>query len=121
MNRNWQAARAKVDAEGCRLSGATQGVEAAHIIGRSQDFFTLGCDRYKLHAKTLTVEPLRIVPLRADLHRAYDRGEIDLLPNLTLEEQVQAVRDAGGIEAARRRLIGSGAWRRDAGVPRRAA
>ncbi len=34
----------------------------------------------------------------------YDRHEIDLLGSLTLEEQLQAVRDAGGIELARRLL-----------------
>jgi hypothetical protein len=55
------------------------------------------------------VEPDRIVPGCADCHGSYDIGETDLLGKLTLEEELQAVRDArelrgSGIERARRRL-----------------
>lgn len=36
-------------------------------------------------------------------HGAYDRHELDLLPYLTLPEQIAAVRQAGGIALAYRR------------------
>lgn len=60
--------------------------------------------------KTLWVNPLDIVPLcgpatdSQSCHGCYDRGEIDLLDRLDLDRQVRAVRLAGSIENARRRL-----------------
>ena len=52
------------------------------------------------------VDPASIVPLCRDCHRAYDAHQLDLLPYLSVAEQCAAVRGAGGIEAARRRITG---------------
>lgn len=108
--RTWDSARAKVDSEGeCRVCGSQEQLEAAHILGRSHDAYTLG--RLK-RSKTWHVEPLRIVPLcgtfsNNECHRLVDEHKLDLLPYLELEEEVTAVRDAGGIELARRKLAPS--------------
>ena len=59
------AQRAKRGA--CIVTGATEGVELSHVWPRSLG----GCD-----------DPLCVVPLRADIHAAYDRHEFDLLPHL---------------------------------------
>jgi hypothetical protein len=56
-----------------------------------------------LVVQSVSVDP----PLHRTHHRAYDAHELDILHVLTLEEQVQAVRDAGGIENARKRLCPS--------------
>lgn len=64
------AQRARAKAMGCVVTGATEGVDPAHLIPRSMT--TIGQD-----------EPLAVVGLRRDLHRAYDLGDIDLLPFLT--------------------------------------
>lgn len=104
--RDWSDARAKIDAEGglCRVCAAFS-AEAAHIIGRSHD------EPKTPGSKTLYVKPERIVPLCCvpdrRCHERYDAHALDLLSYLTLDEQVQAVRDAGGIESARRRLCPS--------------
>jgi hypothetical protein len=45
----------------------------------------------------------RIVPLCGACHREYDAHELDLLPSLTLAEQVQAVIDSEGIALAYKR------------------
>lgn len=105
--RDWTQARAKVEREGrCRYCKSREGtngeLQAAHVIGREHDRppkHVLG-DR---PAVWLVFEQ-RTVPLCPFCHDAYDAHEIDLLPVLTLEEQVQAVRDAGGLELARRRV-----------------
>ena len=44
-----------------------------------------------------------IVPLCRDCHTEYDQHRLDLLPFLTLPEQIAAVRQAGGIALAYRR------------------
>jgi hypothetical protein len=45
-----------------------------------------------------------VVPLCGDVcHPAYDRHELDLLPYLTLPEQLAAVQQAGSIALAYRR------------------
>jgi hypothetical protein len=44
-----------------------------------------------------------IVPLCRECHVEYDQHRLDLLPALTLPEQVAAVRQAGGIALAYRR------------------
>ena len=91
--RNWKEARAKVDAENgrCRVCGAPN-AEAAHVIPRSLApgvGNNMGADN--------------IVPLCRDCHTEYDQHRLDLLPYLTLAEQVAAVRQAGGIALAYRR------------------
>lgn len=108
VRRDWSDARRKVDDEGrCRLCSATGlPLEAAHILGRRYD-------RPRVEGsttKTLYVRPSSIVPLcgstpdREGCHSRYDSGEVSILAVLTLEEQLRAVEDAGGIELARRRI-----------------
>jgi hypothetical protein len=48
-----------------------------------------------------------IVGLCSDCHRRFDAHDLDLLSSLTAAEQVETVRQAGGIEIARRRLLPS--------------
>lgn len=114
MKRDWTAAREKVEAEGrCRVCGgggiSRLVLEAAHIIGREHDNHpSIGGPEHIYGKATLPVMPVRIVPLCRHMrgrgcHPAYDAHELDLLPYLTVEEQAQAVLDAGGIELARRR------------------
>lgn len=94
--RNWKEARAKVDTENgrCRVCGAPN-AEAAHVIPRS---LAPGVGN--------NMSADNVVPLCGGpdgCHGAYDRHELDLLPYLTLPEQVAAVRQAGGIALAYRR------------------
>lgn len=109
--RDWTEAREKVEREGrCRVCGqSAPKLEAAHVIGREHD------EPKVPGGKTLWVNPDRIVPLCGslnppwgdqDCHVEYDAHRLDLLPVLTLDEQLQAVRDAGGIALALRRVSG---------------
>lgn len=110
-DRDWSAARAKVEAEGCcRVCGVDvlSLLVAAHTIGRECDRLTL--DGEPVSTKRWPVEPDRIVTLcrsRGEVkgcHEQYDDHELSILSVLHLHEQVQAVEDAGGIELARKRL-----------------
>lgn len=109
--RDWGPARRKVENEEvCRVCGSNVDVQAAHIIGRERDKFDL--DGKPRNVREYTVEEHRILPMCGDFaplkcHPAYDAHQLDVLEHLTLDEQVQAVRDAGGIESARRRLAPS--------------
>lgn len=90
MKRDWGAARAKVDDEGCcRVCGGTWNIEAAHIIPRSR--ITSGGE-----------DARNIVPLDRMCHVAYDEGTLDLLPHLTLDEQAYAAELVGLAEAYQR-------------------
>ena len=91
--RDWKQARAKVDAENgrCRVCGAPN-AEAAHVIPRS---LAPGVGN--------NMSADNIVPLCRDCHTEYDQHRLDLLPFLTLPEQIAAVRQAGGIALAYRR------------------
>ena len=91
--RSWKEARAKVDAENgrCRVCGAPN-AEAAHVIPRS---LAPGVGN--------NMSADNIVPLCRDCHTEYDQHRLDLLPFLTLPEQIAAVRQAGGIALAYRR------------------
>lgn len=98
------AARQKVEAEGqCRACGVggPDRLDAAHLIDRS--LAASGFD-----------DPDLIIPLCSTIkggvgcHDDYDAHRLDVLPLLTVDEQVAAVRAAGGIERARGRLIGRG-------------
>lgn len=51
----------------CIVTGSTEGVDPAHLWPRGLG----GCD-----------DPLCVAPLRRDVHEAYDRHEVDLLPFL---------------------------------------
>lgn len=107
VRRDWTAANEKVEAEGeCRVCGRSDlKLERAHVIGRFRDA--------EIRPGLRRVDADSIVPLCGPFgdtdrcHTRYDRHALDLLPHLTLSEQVRAVQDAGGIEAARRRIIGN--------------
>lgn len=95
-------------AEGCRICGSYE-VELAHVTWRKHDRpRTPG-------AKTVYVEPESVVPLCPEHHRLHDAHQLELLPALTLAEQLRAVEDEGGIELARKRLAPS-AYRREEAV-----
>lgn len=103
--RDWSLTHGKASA-GCRVCGLP--AERAHVVGREHD-------RHEPINpppgwRPYVVVPDRIVPLCGPTpgghHGQYDRGELDVLPYLTLPEQIQAVADAGSIELARKHLIG---------------
>jgi hypothetical protein len=94
-HRNWAEARSKViNAGRCRVCRTGQPpIDAAHIIPRSLS------PNGGEHADA-------ICELCRSCHSRYDRHELDLLPYLSLAEQLSAVTVAGGIEAARRQITG---------------
>lgn len=101
--REWRLALQKVEEEGCcRVCGVTEGVQAAHIVGRKHDPEVTG----PRGGKVLMVLAESIVPLCPEHHIAYDARLLDLLPYLRVEEQMDAVRAAGGIIAALKRVTG---------------
>lgn len=108
LRRDFQFARAKVDAEGaCRLhgEGSCQGpLAAAHVVERSRD-------------DDLIVDPMDIVPLCTLHHQLYDARRVSILHVLTLEEQAAAVRKLGIYRALRR--VTSGTSRIEEGPPDR--
>lgn len=95
-DRDWDDAILKVAGEPCRLCEDTR-IEAAHVVGREHD------QPKHEGTKTLWVNPDAVIPLCRAHHDLYDGHQVDVLPVLTLEEQLRAVEDAGGIELARRR------------------
>ena len=96
--RDWRDSVAKLEAEGCcRVCGIERGLQQAHTAGRRFDVTRPG-------RKTLWVNPDAIVPLCPHCHHDYDAHDLDLLPYLTLDEQLYVVKVMGGIEAARIRL-----------------
>lgn len=112
VNRDWSEALDKVEEEGrCRVclvpvGGVVDGcmvqLEAAHVMGRKYDEPEYG----PRGRKTLVVKRESVVPLCRDCHRQYDERRLDLLPFLFLPEQIEAVRVAGGIFAANKRIAG---------------
>lgn len=91
MTRDWEAARAKVDAEDrCRNCGQWHSIQAAHIIPRSRVKPGPGED------------PRNIVPLCGVCHHLFDAARLDILPVLTREEQAYAVELVGTVEAIQR-------------------
>lgn len=83
------AQRRKTRDGACIVTGATEGIDSAHLWDRSLG----GCD-----------DPLCTVPLRRDVHEAYDRHEFDLLPHLIAHGRVAELQHALG--HARGDLIG---------------
>jgi hypothetical protein len=78
----------------CIVCGAVHGIDPAHLIPRSLG----GCG-----------DPLCVVPLcRRPCHRAYDRGELDLLPHLEPAWRAQLAHAVGhvGLIGALRRISG---------------
>jgi len=110
--RDWTDARAKVEHEHCcrickKEAASGRPLEAAHVLGREHDEPKVsGVTGEPL--KELYVHPDRIFPacgpFPGGCHGDAEYRRINVLPFLTLEEQLQAVRDAGGIELARIRL-----------------
>lgn len=93
MKRDWRAAREKVDLEGrCRVCRTGGRLEAAHVIPRS------------LAPGAENQAAANIVPLCPRCHRAYDSHDLDLAPYLVLEEELAAVRSAGSLSLALRRV-----------------
>ena len=86
-----EAQRAAVAGRACIVCGTTRRIDPAHLIPRSLG----GCG-----------DALCVVPLcRAVCHRAYDTGELDLLPHLEPAWRAQlahAVAHVGLIGALRR-------------------
>jgi len=107
--RDWTDAHAKVQEEGCcRICKRTdRPLEAAHVLGREHDEPKISKSTGEI-LKELYVHPDRIFPacgpFPAGCHGDAEHRNINVLSHLTLEEQLQAVRDAGSIEAARIRL-----------------
>jgi hypothetical protein len=82
--------RAKVTGKRCVACGATARIDPAHLVPRALG----GCD-----------EPECVVALCRPHHRAYDRGELDLLPYLEPSYRIEtahAVMHLGLIGALRR-------------------
>jgi hypothetical protein len=104
--RDWSLTRIKNEREAdrCRVC-KTHGTEMAHIIGREADHYSLTGIKHR--DTSWIVYPDRVVPLCHHHHDLVDTHRFDLLPYLTLDEQVQAVRDARGLEKARIRLCPS--------------
>lgn len=119
--RGWTEARAKVELEGrCRFCGEEFPeylLHACHVIGRDRDEFHPVT--FEPQREPWLVVPDRIVPGCDACHVAYDAHEIGLIGRLTLEEEVQAVRDSfpptgrgSGVEHMRQRCDPV-AYRRD--------
>lgn len=106
--RDWSLTHEKVEG-GCRICGLP--AERAHVIGREHDKHPPLDLEEGFAWPAYLVAPDRIVPLCGPTpgghHGQYDRGELDLLPHLTLPEQLQAVADAGSIDLARKRICGN--------------
>lgn len=87
------AQRATVAGRCCIVCGADRRIDPAHLIPRSLG----GCG-----------EVLCVIPLCRGCHRAYDRGELDLLPYLEPGCRAQLAHAVGhvGLMSALRRITG---------------
>jgi hypothetical protein len=83
--------RAAVAGRVCIVCGTDRRIDPAHLIPRSLG----GCG-----------EPRCVVPLCRGCHRAYDRGELDLLPHLEPAWRAQLAHAVGhvGLLGALRRI-----------------
>ena len=104
---SWADAIHKLENEGacrvCSMHGEdTNGpLEAAHSINQAaQDVILTG----PRGGQYMYVQPDAVVPLCSMHHRRYDARGLDLLPYMSVPEQINAVDAAGGIYAALRRL-----------------
>jgi hypothetical protein len=84
--------RAKAAEQCCRFTG--EPADAAHVVPRSRG----GCS-----------DPACVIPLTRRLHEQLDRGELDILPVLTREEQAHAVLHLG-LLGALQRVTGGVRW-----------
>lgn len=119
IRRRWDKARAKVEQEGvCRACGSPYGLEAAHVVGRVHDAKPpLRGDWKSTNSRSAPYEvaPDRVIPLCHECHQGPNgqhANRLDLLPLLSLHEQIQAVADAGGISRAYQLLMPSESPRR---------
>jgi hypothetical protein len=113
--RSWTQAREKFYLRGgrCQVCPNLRGrrVELAHVVGREHDY--TAPVRMDGEWWPGVVAPDRVVLLcgpatdTTTCHGQQHGRVLDLLPYLTLEEQVQAVADAGGISQAYDRLVPS--------------
>ena len=95
--------RACLRPDGSVIDGEIIRLECAHTIGRDrQDEIVVG----PRGGETRVVKRESTVPLCGDCHRAFHAHRLDLLPYMTLEEQLDAVRAAGGILSALKRVSG---------------
>jgi len=90
-----EAQRAAVAGRCCIVCGTDRRIDPAHVISRSLG----GCD-----------DALCVVPICRRCHRAYDRGELDLLLYLEPAWRAQVAHAVGhvGLMGALRRICGSG-------------
>lgn len=104
VKRQWADAMEKVESEpGCRCCGATDFVDAAHIVPRRYDEEREG----PKGGKYLYVHPDNVIPLcnafsSGDHHGQYDAHRLDLLPFLTDAEFLHAVGVLGYERALKR-------------------
>ena len=87
------AQRAAVAGRSCIVCGTDRRIDPAHLIPRSMG----GCG-----------DPLCVIPACRVHHRAYDRGELDLLPYLEPVWRAQLAHAVGhvGLIGALRRISG---------------
>jgi hypothetical protein len=115
--REWALALTKVEEEGecraCRRSDVH--LEAAHVLGREHDtkpplVWDQARDGDWEWKAPFLVAPQRIIPLCGPVgdsescHGLQHAGRLNVLKLLRIDEQLQAVADADGIELARVRL-----------------
>ena len=100
--RRWVEAELKKEQEGaCRVCAShnivTDGpLESSHVIGREHD-------RWREDLQAYWVDPDSVVPMCGLHHESYHARDLDLLPYLTLDEQLVAVDQANGIYSAYRK------------------
>lgn len=114
-DRDWSLATAKLQLVEFQCRACRPGIaKRAHIVGRVHDYTVpvwsswpvlddgVKFDDYPgcVPWRPGLVWPHRIIPLCADCHRAQHAGQLDILPLLTVREQVQAVADCRGILSA---------------------
>ena len=99
VERDWPSAREKVELDGvCRTCPRTDNLDPAHLWPRSLG----GTEAWN-----------NIVALCRSCHNAFDHGELDLGPHLTLAEKMEVVEQAeingrrDGLDAAHTRLFPS--------------
>jgi 5-methylcytosine-specific restriction endonuclease McrA len=103
--RDWTEAITKVQEEGrCRVCGASENLEAAHVIPRAKSDERVTGPR---GGEVLRVPRDAVVPLCREHHGDYDAHRLDLLPFLFVPEQIFAVKAAGGILSALKRISAS--------------
>jgi len=98
------AQRAAVAGRRCIVCGSNRQIDPAHLIPRSMG----GCG-----------DPLCVIPACRVHHRAYDAGELDLLPHLDPAWRAQLAHAVGhvGLIGAMRRISGRREHETPGGLP----